>query len=93
LFLGTEMEKEKRSIGAWPQAMSLECAAQYTCTSVSTLRDWVSDGLLRPLRLPGTCLRDRGGRVITRPRAHTLNKIIVLKSDVDALLEKARGAE
>jgi hypothetical protein len=82
---------ERLPIACWPEAMDLETIASYTSTSTSTARDWVSDGLLKPLRLPGSCIRDKAGRIVTRPRDHSLNKIIVLKADVDAFLRKGNA--
>ncbi len=82
----------RRSLTAWPEAMDLETIGLYTCTSTSTARDWVTDHLLEPIALPGTFLRDKAGNVIARPSHRKLAKIIVLKSDVDALLRRCRGA-
>jgi hypothetical protein len=81
----------RMTLAAWPEAMSLEVGALYSSTSVSTLRDWVADGLLKPLRLPGTFIRAKNGTVITRPRAHSLKKIIVLKADIDELLRAGKA--
>ena len=82
---------DRVSMACWPEAMDLETIGQYTSTSTSTARDWVSDGLLEPLALPGTFLRDKQGNVIAKPSQRKLAKIIVLKSDVDAFLKRCRG--
>ena len=78
-------------IAVWPEAMDLETIGQYTSTSASTARDWVADGLLEPVALPGTFLRDKTGKVIASPHQRKLAKIIVLRADVDAFLRRCRG--
>ena len=77
-------------IAVWPEAMDLETIGIYTGTSASTARDWVNDGLLEPLALPGTFLRDKTGKVIAAPHQRKLAKIVVLRADVDALLKRCR---
>jgi hypothetical protein len=93
--LGGNDHRDHRSrptIACWPEAMDLETIGAYTSTSTATARDWVRAGLLQPLKLPGSCIRARNGRVILRPQDHELHKIIIMKTDVDAFLARCRGA-
>jgi hypothetical protein len=70
--------------------MDLPTASAYTCLGVSTLRDYVGDGILQPVEMPGSILRDRTGRIIAHAKARKISKILIDKADLDALIDRMR---
>jgi predicted site-specific integrase-resolvase len=68
-------------------------AAQYLSVGESTIRDYLDDGLLRVVPLPGSTLRDRNGTVKVHAKNHKIAKILIDKTDLDAFIEarKARN--
>ncbi len=79
------------TFAAWPRLMDLATAAAYTCLGISTLRDYCADGILRPISMPGSTLRDRNGRVIARSKTRRIHKILVAREDLDALIDSRKG--
>jgi len=80
------------TLAVWPRLMSLRVAALYTSIAESTWRDWVSDGIIEPVEMPGSALRGKGGRIIARPRDRRLAKILLDRRDVDRLIAERKGA-
>jgi hypothetical protein len=59
-----------------PRLMGLKQAAEYVGVSYWLLRDYVIDGTLKPVRLPGSRLKKQG-RLIANSRDHAMRKIMV----------------
>ncbi len=73
---------------AWPRLMDLHTAATYSSIAESTWRDYIADGLIEPVPMPGSTLRDRKGQVIAHGKTRRIAKILLLKEDIDALIDK-----
>jgi len=71
--------------------MNLRQAGQYLNVSYWIVRDWVLDGILPVVRLPGARLREKGGKVIARSTSHSMRKILVDCRDLDRLIEQSKG--
>lgn len=71
----------------WPRLLDIHLAAQYLSLGESTLRDYVADGLLKPVELPGSILRDKQGNVIAHGKGRRLAKILLDRVDMDAFVE------
>jgi hypothetical protein len=57
-----------------------------------TVRGWVLDGILRPVRLPGSRLKDKAGKkVICKSTEHRMRKIMIARADLDKLIEESKG--
>jgi len=86
-MVGTSSKKQSAIL---PRLMGVREAAQYLSISAWTVRDWVKAGLLRPVALPGSIRRARGGRVVARPEDYILNRVLIDRRDLDALIELGR---
>ncbi len=47
--------------------------------------------MLLAVRMPGSSLRDSGGRVIARPRDRRLVKILIAREDLDAFVDRLKA--
>jgi hypothetical protein len=59
----------------------------------ATIRDWIADGLLKPVQMPGTFLCDKKRRVIARPRSRRIAKILIDRSDLEAMIERYKSGK
>jgi excisionase family DNA binding protein len=73
-----------------PRLLALKEAAEYLGISYWLIRDWVIDGTLRPVRLPGSRLKKQG-RLIANSKDHAMRKIMVDRNDLDQLIEDCKG--
>ncbi len=73
-----------------PRLLSLKQAAAYVGVSYWLLRDYVIDGTLKPVRLPGSRLR-KAGRVVANSKDHAIRKIMVDREDLDTLIKESKG--
>jgi hypothetical protein len=74
----------------WPRLMDLKKAAAYLSVCPATIRDWAHDGILMPVPLPGSCLRDRAGKVLVRPGQRRLAKMLFDRQDLDEFIQKVK---
>ncbi len=81
----------ERVMLAWPRLLDVHLAAEYLSLGESTIRDYCADGLLRPVQLPGSLLRDKSGNVIARPEARRICKILIDRNDLDAFIDQRKG--
>lgn len=81
----------RRTIACWPRLLDIHLAAQYLSVGESTVRDYISDGLLHPVKLPGSTLRDQSGRVIAHAKNRKIVKILIDKADLDRFIDERRG--
>jgi excisionase family DNA binding protein len=71
--------------------MSLQDAAAYMGISYWSLREFVADGVLPAVRLPGTRIRAKGGKVVRHASAKTsMRRVLVDRRDLDALIEQCK---
>jgi hypothetical protein len=84
---------DNQAMPAWPRLLDVESAAAYLSIGVQSLRDYVSDNLLIPVRLPGACLREKNGTIITRPSQRRMNKLLFDKADLDRFIEECKSRE
>ena len=74
-----------------PRLLSLRQAAAYVGVSYWLLRDYVIDGTLRAVKLPGSRLK-KGGRVVANSKDHHMRKIMLDRSDLDQLIDECKEA-
>ena len=72
----------------WPRLLTLKLAAAYLSVSVSTVRDYIDDGILQPVPLPGSLLR-KNGKIVARPSARAIGKILITRESLDHLIDAA----
>jgi hypothetical protein len=82
----------RRAIDCWPRLMDIHLAAQYLSVGESTIRDYVADRILQCVELPGSTLRERNGTIKIHAKNRKIVKILIDKTDLDALIE-ARKAD
>jgi hypothetical protein len=80
------------TLAAWPRLMDLHITAAYSSIAESTWRDYIADKLIEPVQMPGSTLRDRHGNVIAYAKDRSISKILLLKEDVDRLIDERKGA-
>jgi hypothetical protein len=76
---------QNSKVAVWPRLLDVHLAAIYMSVGEGTIWDWIADGLLQPVQMPGTFLRDKNGRVIARPRSRKIVKILIDRSDLDRI--------
>ncbi len=81
---------EKTSLLLWPRLLDLKGAAAYLSIGPATIRDWGHDGIMQPVPLPGSCLRDRRGNILVRPGQRKLAKLLIDRNDIDELIQRAK---
>jgi hypothetical protein len=81
-----------RIISVWPRLLDIHLAAQYLSIGESTIRDYVAEGILCPVELPGSTLKDKNGKVIARAGSRRIAKILIDREDLDRLIEQRKAA-
>jgi hypothetical protein len=82
---------KQATIATWPRLLDIHLAAAYASVSSRTVEDWVHNGLLIPVGMPGTTLRDKQGNIIARPQARRIVKILIDKADLDQLIDQRKA--
>lgn len=80
----------RAALSSWPRLMSLEIAADYLSLSKRTLEDWVREGLLHPVPMPGAAIR-RNGNVVAPAKARRIAKILIDREDLDRFIETRKA--
>lgn len=86
------MSEPRVTLATWPRLLDVHLAATYTSCGEQTIRDWVIDGLLTPIAMPGSTLRDRAGNVIAPASRRRISKILIAREDLDRLIDERKGA-
>jgi hypothetical protein len=77
----------------WPRLLDVRKTAQYLSLGQSTVRDYVHSGLLVPIALPGSALRQSGGRVVAGCRDRRMSKLLFDRFDLDAFVDRLKEME
>lgn len=73
-----------------PRLLSLRQIEREYGVSYWLCRGWIIDGVLRPVRLPGSRLKAKGGRVIANSRSYRIRKILVDRRDIERLIQESK---
>jgi hypothetical protein len=76
-----------------PRLLPYRPAAHYLGISVSTLRDYVHAGILKPVQMPGSLIREDGGRVIAKPQHRAMNKHLFDLQDLNSLIDRLKAEQ
>jgi predicted site-specific integrase-resolvase len=82
----------KHSLLLWPRLLDLKTAATYLSIGSRTIEDWIRDGLLQPIPMPGSTIKDKSGNVIASAKSRRIAKILLDREDLDRLIEERRSA-
>jgi hypothetical protein len=82
---------ERHAIATWPRLLDIHLAANYCSVGDRTIEDWVKDGILEPVRMPGSIIKDKSGNVIARSKARRIAKILIAREDLDALIDARKA--
>jgi hypothetical protein len=85
------MGNNRTTLAIWPRLLSLELSAAYCSIGSRTIEDWIHDGILSPVPMPGSILKDKAGNVIAHSRARKIAKILIAKEDLDALIDARKA--
>jgi hypothetical protein len=75
---------------SWPRLLDVRTTAAYLSVSESTVRDYVHAGILVPIPLPGSALRQPGGRIVASCRDRRMTKLLFDRLDLDAFVERIK---
>lgn len=78
------------TLAVWPRLFDVHLAALYLSVGESTIRDYVSAGLLVPVEMPGSTLRDRGGAVIASADRRRIAKLLFDRADLDGFVDERK---
>lgn len=76
-----------------PRLLPIRETAYHCGVGVQTIRDWVKAGILTPVRLPGSLIRDDGGRIISKPQDRRIHKFLFDVRDLDAFIDRLKAEE
>ncbi len=79
-----------RAVPEGARLLDLYQAATYTGLSYWTLRDYVTDGVLPVVKLPGGRQRSRSGIVTRKAGDGSTRKILIDREDLDRLIEDSK---
>ncbi len=77
----------------WPRLLDIHLAAAYLSVGEQSVRDYIADGILTPVKLPGAKIRGENKTVIARPRQRTMNKLLIDREDCDKLIERLKAEQ
>ncbi len=80
----------RRTLACWPRLMDLHLASAYFSVAERTIEDWIADGLLTPVPMPGSTLRKKK-QIIAHAKDRRIAKILLAKEDIDALIDRMKG--
>ncbi len=86
------MRIARLALPGWPRLLSLDLSAAYCSVGARTVEDWIRDGLLTPIGMPGSTIKKDGNIIATAGRRR-IAKILIDKSDLDALIDERKAAQ
>lgn len=84
--------QNKKILPSWPRLLDLKTASSYLSIGKRTIEDWIRDGLIEPIPMPGSIIKDRDGNVVACARSRRIAKILIDRQDLDRLIEERRTA-
>jgi predicted site-specific integrase-resolvase len=75
----------------FPRLFDIVGAAAYLSIGKATVRDYLAEGILKTVALPGSRLRKPGGAVTSFSKDHELRKVLIDRADLDQLIDEARA--
>lgn len=79
------------TIQAWPRLLNIPLAARYLSLGESTIRDYIHDGILTAIELPGSTLRSRNGEIVARASSRKICKILIPIEELDRFVDQQKG--
>lgn len=86
------MKPAGAALPTWPRLLSLALAAGYCSVGVRTVEDWVHDGILVPVGMPGTTIKDEAGNVVATAGKRRIAKILIDRADLDRLIDDRKAS-
>jgi len=86
-------EPVRLSLTCWPRLLSLKLAGLYCSVSSRTVEEWIHDGIITPVGMPGISLRDRSGNIIAHAKARKIAKTLLDINDLNALVEMRKAMQ
>ena len=82
---------QKPSISIMPRLVDLKTGAFFCGVGKRTLEDWIAAGLLIPVAMPGSTLRDKQGNIIASAGKRRICKILLDVRDLEALIDERKA--
>jgi hypothetical protein len=70
-----------------PRLFDVHQAALYAGVGQQTIRDWTAEGILCPVKVPGSRIRRKDGLEIIRSNGRSMRKLLYDRADIDALID------
>jgi hypothetical protein len=80
------------TLATWPRLLSLDLSATYCSVGSRTVEDWIHAGLLTPVPMPGSTLKDNQGNIIASAAKRRIVKILIAREDLDRLIDERKAA-
>jgi hypothetical protein len=85
------MRMARLALPGWPRLLSLDLSAAYCSVGSRTLEDWIHAGLITPVPMPGSTIKDKAGNVIATAGRRRIAKILIDKADLDRLIDERKA--
>ncbi|MBZ5500490.1 MAG: hypothetical protein LAP85_29200 [Acidobacteriia bacterium] len=80
------------TFACWPRLLDLHLTEAYSSISASTWRDYIQDGIITAVAMPGSTIR-KGNQVVVRARDHRIGKVLLDRRDIDLLISRVKGEQ
>jgi hypothetical protein len=81
---------DKPALPGWPRLLSLKMSGAYVSVGPRVVEDWLREGLLVAIPMPGSAIRSKGGNIVTPASQRRIAKILIDRNDLDELIERRK---
>lgn len=75
----------------YPRLLDVHDSAKYCGIAPTTIRDYVNAGILHPVPMPGSTIRNKkNGRILTTPRDRSMRKVLLDVRDLNAFIDRLK---
>jgi len=83
----------KPALPGWPRLLDLKLSGFYLSIGKRVVEDYIHEGLLVPVPMPGSTLRDKAGNIVARAGQRRIAKILIDRADLDALIDRRKAGK
>jgi hypothetical protein len=66
-----------------PRLLDLRLAAAYFSVGTQTIEDWIQDGIITPVPMPGSIIQNKAGNVIAHAKTRRIANFLLDRCDLD----------
>lgn len=83
---------DEPTLAAWPRLMSLKTSGKYLDVGTRIIEDWIREGILQAVPMPGSAIRSPGGSIVTPAAKRKISKILIDREDLDKLIAERKAS-